>query len=146
MNSSLGVHFPLRMFFFLIACFFLFLNNIPLCWCTVVCLSIRLLKDTWVASNLCVCLCVRERKREYELSCYKIHVHVFMWALAITSFGELTRSVIVRSCGMTVFSSVRDCFQSDYHFVILLTTNESSYCPSSLLVNAFSDFCIWPFR
>ena len=93
---------------------------------------------------MCVCVCKSNRgsEREYELSCYKIQVHVFMWALAVKSFGELTRSVIVRSCGMTVFSSVRDCFQSDYHFVILLTTNESSYCPSSLLVNAFSDFCI----
>ena len=40
--------------FFLIACFFLFLNNIPLCWCTIVCLSIRLLKDSLVASSLCV--------------------------------------------------------------------------------------------
>lgn len=47
--------------FFLIACFFLFLNNIPLCWCTIVCLSIRLLKDSLVASSLCVCLCVWER-------------------------------------------------------------------------------------
>ena len=91
---------------------------------------------------MCVFVCEREKEREYELSCYKIHVHVFMWALAITSFGELTRSVMVSSCGMTIFSCVRDCFQSDYRFVIPLTTNESSYCPSSLLVNAFSDFCI----
>ena len=36
-----------------------------------------------------------------------------VWALAIKSFGELTRRVIVSSCGMTIFSSVRDCFQSD---------------------------------
>ena len=68
--------------------FFLFLNNILLClcWCIIVCLSSHLLKDTLVASNLCVCVCVcvrereREREREYELSCYKIHVYVFMWA------------------------------------------------------------------
>ena len=38
--------------------FFLFLNNILLCWCTVVCLSSCLLKGTWVASNFCVCVCV----------------------------------------------------------------------------------------
>ena len=68
----------------------------------------------WTGCFQFVCVCERdwESEREYELSCYKIHVHVFMWALAIKSFGELTRRVFVRSCGMTIFSSV-NCFQSD---------------------------------
>ena len=39
----------------LIVQFILLLNNILLCWCTIVCLSSRLLKDTLVASNLFVC-------------------------------------------------------------------------------------------
>ena len=117
----------------LIAHFILFLNNILLCWWTIVCLSI-LLKDPLIASNLCACVC--EREREYELSCYKIHVHVFVWAVAIKSFAELSRSIIIKSCGMTTFSAVRYCFQIAFP----LTTNESSCCPSSLLVNGFSDF------
>ena len=120
----------------LIAHFFLFLNNILLCLCTIVCLSSHLLKDILVASNLCVCVCVRERW--YELSCYTIHVHVFVWAVAIKSFHELSRNIIDKSCGMTMFSSVRNCF----HIAFPLTINESSCCNSSLLVNGLSDFCI----
>ena len=61
----------------------------------------------------CVCVCEREKERENELSCYKIHVHVFLCAVAIKSFAELSRSIILKSCGMTMFSSVRNCFQSD---------------------------------
>ena len=123
----------------LIAHFILFLNNILLCWCTIVCLYSHLLKDTLVASNVCVC--EREKERENELSCYKIHVHVFLCAVAIKSFAELSRSIILKSCGMTMFSSVRNCFQIAFP----LTTNERSYCPSSLPVNGLSDFFIWPF-
>ena len=41
-----------------IAHFFLFLNNILLYWCTVVCLSIQLVKDILIASDLYACLCV----------------------------------------------------------------------------------------
>jgi len=69
---------------------------------------------------MCVCVCERERERENELSCYKIHVHVFVCAVAIKSFAELSRRIIVKSCGMTMFSSVRNCFQIAFP----LTTNE----------------------
>ena len=74
----------------LIAHFFLILNSILSCWCTIVCLSIHQLKNTLVASNLCVCVCVcvweRERERVW-IKLYETHVHVFVWALAFKSFG-----------------------------------------------------------
>ena len=87
---------------------------------------------------VCVCVCVRERERQYELSCYKILVHDFVWALTIKSFAELSRSIIVRSCDMTRFKSIRGCFQIAFP----LTMNENSRCSSSLPVNGLSDFCI----
>ena len=128
-------------FCYLIAHFILFLNSILLCWCTVVCLSSCLLKDTFIASNLYAYVCVCVKEREYELSCNKTHVHIFVWAVTIKSLTELSRGIIVKLCGMTTFSTVRYCFQIAFP----LTTNESSYCPS-LPVNRFSDFCIWPFQ
>ena len=42
----------------LMAHFFLIMNSILSCWCTIVCLSIHQLKNTLVASSLCVCVCV----------------------------------------------------------------------------------------
>ena len=95
----------------LIAHFFLFLNNILLYWCTIVCLSIQLWSYILVVSNLCVCVCVRER--ELELSCYINHMHVFVWVLAFKSFAKLSRHINAKTYAMAMFSYVRNFFQSD---------------------------------
>jgi hypothetical protein len=76
---------------------FLWLNSIPLYWCTTFCLSIPRWQDYFYLSAIS------------NDTTMKIHVQVFVWAYVFSSLGHISRSRIIRAYGNSVFNFLLVC-------------------------------------